>query len=63
MICLGDMLFMWQDDSYWWQARKEGEKTTRAGLIPSRALQERRILHERTQKEPNGDAKSEQTVV
>uniref|UniRef100_A0A182JLT1 Uncharacterized protein n=1 Tax=Anopheles atroparvus TaxID=41427 RepID=A0A182JLT1_ANOAO len=46
-----------QDDSYWWQARKEGEKTTRAGLIPSRALQERRILHERTQKETNGDVK------
>uniref|UniRef100_A0AAG5DE70 MAGUK p55 subfamily member 7 n=1 Tax=Anopheles atroparvus TaxID=41427 RepID=A0AAG5DE70_ANOAO len=48
-----------QDDSYWWQARKEGEKTTRAGLIPSRALQERRILHERTQKETNGDVKTE----
>ncbi|KAL1382313.1 hypothetical protein pipiens_010123, partial [Culex pipiens pipiens] len=47
------------DDSYWWQARKEGEKTTRAGLIPSRALQERRILHERTAKEPNGEAKTE----
>ncbi|XP_038107909.1 MAGUK p55 subfamily member 7 isoform X3 [Culex quinquefasciatus] len=46
-----------KDDSYWWQARKEGEKTTRAGLIPSRALQERRILHERTAKEPNGEAK------
>jgi hypothetical protein len=25
------------------------DKTTRAGLIPSRALQERRIIHERTQ--------------
>ncbi|XP_038107911.1 MAGUK p55 subfamily member 7 isoform X5 [Culex quinquefasciatus] len=48
-----------KDDSYWWQARKEGEKTTRAGLIPSRALQERRILHERTAKEPNGEAKTE----
>uniref|UniRef100_A0A182UST8 MAGUK p55 subfamily member 7 n=1 Tax=Anopheles merus TaxID=30066 RepID=A0A182UST8_ANOME len=56
----GDILhIVSQDDSYWWQARKEGEKTTRAGLIPSRALQERRILHERTQKEPNGDAKTE----
>uniref|UniRef100_A0A182P885 MAGUK p55 subfamily member 7 n=1 Tax=Anopheles epiroticus TaxID=199890 RepID=A0A182P885_9DIPT len=51
----GDILHI--DDSYWWQARREGEKTTRAGLIPSRALQERRILHERTQKETNGDAK------
>ncbi|XP_035909480.1 MAGUK p55 subfamily member 7 isoform X5 [Anopheles stephensi] len=56
----GDILhIVSQDDSYWWQARKEGEKTTRAGLIPSRALQERRILHERTQKETNGDAKTE----
>lgn len=56
----GDILhIVSQDDSYWWQARKEGEKTTRAGLIPSRALQERRILHERTAKEPNGEAKTE----
>lgn len=47
-----------QDDAYWWQARKENERTARAGLIPSRALQERRIIHERTQKEPNGDSKS-----
>lgn len=38
-----------QDDAYWWQARRESDKTTRAGLIPSRALQERRILHERSQ--------------
>lgn len=30
-----------------WQARKEGDRDMRAGLIPSRALQERRILHER----------------
>lgn len=56
----GDILhIVSQDDSYWWQARKEGDKTTRAGLIPSRALQERRILHERSQKESNGDAKTE----
>jgi hypothetical protein len=51
-----------QDDAYWWQARKETDKTTRAGLIPSRALQERRIIHERTQmaKETptNGETKS-----
>ncbi|XP_055319488.1 MAGUK p55 subfamily member 7 isoform X1 [Sitodiplosis mosellana] len=47
-----------QDDGYWWQARKECERTSRAGLIPSRALQERRIIHERTQKETNGDTKS-----
>ncbi|XP_055319491.1 MAGUK p55 subfamily member 7 isoform X4 [Sitodiplosis mosellana] len=48
-----------QDDGYWWQARKECERTSRAGLIPSRALQERRIIHERTQKETNGDTKNE----
>ncbi|XP_058815105.1 MAGUK p55 subfamily member 7 isoform X1 [Topomyia yanbarensis] len=54
----GDILhIVSQDDSYWWQARRECEKTTRAGLIPSRALQERRILHERTQKESNGETK------
>jgi hypothetical protein len=41
--------FLFQDDQYWFQARKEVDKTTRAGLIPSRSLQERRIIHERTQ--------------
>ncbi|XP_037046236.1 MAGUK p55 subfamily member 7 isoform X2 [Bradysia coprophila] len=46
-----------QDDAYWWQARKEVERTGRAGLIPSRPLQERRIIHERTQKDTNGDSK------
>lgn len=30
-----------------WQARREGDKVMRAGLIPSRALQEGRIIHER----------------
>lgn len=34
-----------------WQARREGDRNMRAGLIPSRALQERRIIHERTQGE------------
>ncbi|XP_037046238.1 MAGUK p55 subfamily member 7 isoform X4 [Bradysia coprophila] len=48
-----------QDDAYWWQARKEVERTGRAGLIPSRPLQERRIIHERTQKDTNGDSKNE----
>ncbi|XP_065570489.1 MAGUK p55 subfamily member 7-like isoform X1 [Artemia franciscana] len=38
-----------QDDPFWWQARKEGDPSMRSGLIPSRALQERRILHERAQ--------------
>ncbi|XP_037902650.1 MAGUK p55 subfamily member 7 isoform X4 [Hermetia illucens] len=57
----GDILhIVSQDDAYWWQARKESERTARAGLIPSRALQERRIIHERTQKEANNqDAKTE----
>lgn len=40
---------IFQDDAYWWQARKETDKKTRAGLIPSKALQERRIMHERSQ--------------
>ncbi|CAG9771119.1 unnamed protein product [Ceutorhynchus assimilis] len=44
----GDVLhIVCQDDQYWWQARKEGDKHMRAGLIPSRALQEKRIIHER----------------
>lgn len=48
----GDILhIVSQDDAYWWQARKEGDRNMRAGLIPSRALQERRILHERQQQE------------
>ncbi|XP_053967400.1 MAGUK p55 subfamily member 7 isoform X4 [Anastrepha ludens] len=50
----GDILhIVSQDDAYWWQARKESERTARAGLIPSRALQERRIIHERSQLEAN----------
>nr|CAD7395741.1 unnamed protein product [Timema poppensis] len=48
----GDVLhIVSQDDAYWWQARREGDRNMRAGLIPSRALQERRILHERSQQE------------
>ncbi|CAL1687330.1 unnamed protein product [Lasius platythorax] len=48
----GDVLhIVSQDDAYWWQARREGDRNMRAGLIPSRALQERRILLERQQKE------------
>ncbi|XP_072032112.1 MAGUK p55 subfamily member 7-like isoform X2 [Amphiura filiformis] len=31
-----------QDDPNWWQARKDGDRSMRAGLIPSRQLQERR---------------------
>ncbi|XP_023029210.1 membrane palmitoylated protein 7-like protein metro isoform X3 [Leptinotarsa decemlineata] len=52
----GDVLhIVSQDDAYWWQARKEGDRNMRAGLIPSRALQERRIIHERSQVPKNGD--------
>uniref|UniRef100_A0A6P7F041 MAGUK p55 subfamily member 7 isoform X1 n=1 Tax=Diabrotica virgifera virgifera TaxID=50390 RepID=A0A6P7F041_DIAVI len=52
----GDVLhIVSQDDAYWWQARKEGDRNMRAGLIPSRALQERRIIHDRTQTNKNGE--------
>lgn len=40
-----------------WQARREGDRNMRAGLIPSRALQERKIIHERTQGEKNNEGK------
>merc|ERR1719412_2593387 len=39
-----------QDDPYWWQARRECDRSMRAGLIPSRALQEKRILHDRSER-------------
>ncbi|KAF6201858.1 hypothetical protein GE061_004253 [Apolygus lucorum] len=55
----GDVLhIVSQDDAYWWQARKEGDRNMRAGLIPSRALQERRILHERSN-EDKSDSEAE----
>lgn len=55
MSNISNLIF--NQDQYWWQARKEVDKTTRAGLIPSRGLQERRIIHERSQsvKETNGN--------
>ena len=40
-----------------WQARREQDRNMRAGLIPSRALQERRIVHERN--ELNGELESD----
>ncbi|XP_055707906.1 MAGUK p55 subfamily member 7 isoform X8 [Phlebotomus papatasi] len=56
----GDILhIVAQDDAFWWQARKEGDRNARAGLIPSRNLQERRIIHERNQMEKNKDPKAE----
>lgn len=36
-----------QDDQFWWQARKENDRNMRAGLIPSRILQEKRVLRMR----------------
>ncbi|XP_050388696.1 MAGUK p55 subfamily member 7 [Patella vulgata] len=33
-----------QDDSTWWQARKHGDTKNRAGIIPSKQLQERREM-------------------
>ncbi|XP_055689832.1 MAGUK p55 subfamily member 7 isoform X4 [Lutzomyia longipalpis] len=54
----GDILhIVSQDDAFWWQARKEGDRNSRAGLIPSRNLQERRIIHERKQIESNSESK------
>ncbi|XP_068209060.1 MAGUK p55 subfamily member 7-like isoform X3 [Palaemon carinicauda] len=43
-----------QEDPYWWQARREGDRNMRAGLIPSRQLQERRILSQRQEQAANG---------
>lgn len=47
-----------QDDPYWWQARRECDRSMRAGLIPSKALQEKRILHEKTEKQAEKEGKS-----
>ncbi|XP_076054291.1 membrane palmitoylated protein 7-like protein metro [Oratosquilla oratoria] len=51
----GDILhILTQDDPYWWQSRREGDRQMRAGLIPSRQLQERRILVQRQEQAANG---------
>ncbi|XP_072525003.1 MAGUK p55 subfamily member 7 [Salminus brasiliensis] len=40
----GDVLqIVSQEDDTWWQARRHGDTNLRAGLIPSRQLQERRV--------------------
>ncbi|XP_054847326.1 MAGUK p55 subfamily member 7 isoform X1 [Eublepharis macularius] len=40
----GDILqIMSQDDATWWQAKLEGDANPRAGLIPSKQFQERRL--------------------
>eukprot|EP00095_Tigriopus_kingsejongensis_P012411 maker-scaffold1642_size32345-snap-gene-0.10 protein:Tk12411 transcript:maker-scaffold1642_size32345-snap-gene-0.10-mRNA-1 annotation:"AGAP010230-PA" len=44
----GDILhIVSQDDYLWWQARKDEDRKTGTGLIPSRGLQEKRILKQR----------------
>lgn len=41
----GDILhIVSQDDPLWWQAKKEGDATSSAGLIPARLLQERSCI-------------------
>lgn len=39
-----------------WQARREGDRNMRAGLIPSRQLQEKRILAQRQEQTANGQS-------
>ncbi|XP_016316883.1 MAGUK p55 subfamily member 3 isoform X3 [Sinocyclocheilus anshuiensis] len=34
-----------QDDPTWWQAKRVGDSNLRAGLVPSRQFQERRLLY------------------
>ncbi|XP_016107723.1 MAGUK p55 subfamily member 7 [Sinocyclocheilus grahami] len=44
----GDVLqIVSQEDDTWWQARRHGDANLRAGLIPSRQLQERRVTLQR----------------
>ena len=45
-----------------WQARKVGDRNMRAGLIPSRQLQERRILAHRQDQTANGQSESSSAV-
>ncbi|KAJ8344802.1 hypothetical protein SKAU_G00289950 [Synaphobranchus kaupii] len=42
----GDILqVVSQDDPTWWQAKRVGDSNLRAGLIPSKQFQERRLAH------------------
>nr|XP_055031687.1 MAGUK p55 subfamily member 3 isoform X1 [Misgurnus anguillicaudatus] len=42
----GDILqVVTQDDPTWWQAKRVGDSNLRAGLIPSKQFQERRLLY------------------
>ena len=45
-----------------WQARRENDPSMYTGLIPSRALQEKRIIHERNQRE-NSDESTYKNVM
>lgn len=45
----GSQLYLSKFHFVRWQARRDGDRSTRAGLIPSRAHQERMILRERSQ--------------
>uniref|UniRef100_A0A5F9D4U5 MAGUK p55 subfamily member 7 n=1 Tax=Oryctolagus cuniculus TaxID=9986 RepID=A0A5F9D4U5_RABIT len=46
----GDILqIMSQDDPTWWQAKHEGDANPRAGLIPSKHFQERRLALRRAE--------------
>ncbi|POI27946.1 hypothetical protein CIB84_008304 [Bambusicola thoracicus] len=37
-----------QDDPTWWQAKRVGDTNLRAGLIPSKQFQERRLTYRRS---------------
>ncbi|XP_059088395.1 MAGUK p55 subfamily member 7-like isoform X1 [Tigriopus californicus] len=47
-----------QDDQFWWQARKENDRNMRAGLIPSRVLQEKRVLRMRDEMMSNQNSEA-----
>ncbi|XP_023237890.1 MAGUK p55 subfamily member 7 isoform X1 [Centruroides vittatus] len=52
----GDILHIVnQEDPNWWQARRHGERNCRAGLIPGRQLQERRLAAMRDMSEQNDE--------
>ncbi|XP_027033474.2 MAGUK p55 subfamily member 3 isoform X2 [Tachysurus fulvidraco] len=43
----GDILqVVSQDDTTWWQAKRVGDSNLRAGLIPSKLFQQRRLTHQ-----------------
>lgn len=44
-----------QDDPNWWQARWEGQRSARAGLVPAQSLQERRFASLRVMNQDDDD--------